>query len=254
MERLATRFPMGVIFNNVAYDEANGGARYFNSAYFLDRTGRQIGRYDKIHLVPFGEYVPFRNILSFVERFAPSPIGDFSPGSEYKVFGFFVESSAMEKTAGWRMLKKARCSVLICFEDIFPGLARRFVSNGAAFLVNMTNDAWFGRSSAAFQHAQASVFRAVENRVAVVRAANTGLSCFIDNKGRIINCVSLDDKSIFVTGYASGKVELSRGRTFYTAFGDIFAYLCILGTLLIIPRGCGPGSCMRSPRICGGPR
>ena len=207
---------------------------YYNSAVLFSGDGRVIDSYDKIHLVPFGEYLPFKSVFSFVENFAPSPIGDFSPGREYKVFKFIIERASGGKDIGWKLIKKVKFSCLICFEDIFPGMAREFVKNGASFLVNITNDAWFGNSSAPYQHAQCSVFRAVENRVNVVRAANTGLSCFIDQRGSISDAVSSNGREIFIEGYKARDIILTPTRTFYTSYGDIFAYLCIFYTLYCI--------------------
>ncbi|MBI4974695.1 MAG: apolipoprotein N-acyltransferase, partial [Candidatus Omnitrophica bacterium] len=182
--------------------------KYYNSAILLLEDGRIIDRYDKLHLVPFGEYIPFEDIFSFVEKFAETPIGDFTGGRDYTVFKFFIERSSKDKDAIWRLVKKVKFSSLICFEDIFPGLAREFVRNGADFLVNITNDAWFGKSSAPYQHAQSSVFRAVENRVNIVRAANTGLSCFIDQKGRVIDSVEADGADLFIDGFKSSEIVL----------------------------------------------
>jgi len=207
---------------------------YYNSAILVSEDGSMMDRYNKIHLVPFGEYVPLKNVLSFVERFARSPIGDFVPGNDYTVFKFIVERRVKDKETSWRLLKKAKFSCLICFEDIFPDLTRQFVKRGAAFLVNITNDAWFGRTSAAYQHAQSSVFRAVENRVNVVRAANTGLSCFIDQKGRITGAVESNGENLFVDGFKIGEITLAATGTFYTRFGDLFAYLCALFALVLI--------------------
>jgi apolipoprotein N-acyltransferase len=123
--------------------------------------------------------------------------------------------------------------VLICFEDIFPGLTREFVKNGAKLLVNITNDAWFWKTSAAYQHVQNSIFRAVENRVNVIRAANTGVSCFINQKGEIAGRVESLGNSIFVEGFKIYGITLTGTRTFYTTYGDLFAYLCV-----IIALGC----------------
>ena len=206
--------------------------RVYNSALLLDGNGRLARRHDKVHLVPFGEYVPFKKWFGFVERFAKYSIAGFTPGREYTVFSI-PEGSRPEGPA------PATCGALICFEDIFPRLARRYVQGGASLLVNMTNDAWFYESAAPYQHATASVFRAVENRVNVVRAANTGLSCFIDTKGRITSRVKdRSGKDIFVDGYDTEVLKIEKGATFYTKYGDIFAYLCILLSLisLILPK------------------
>jgi len=207
----------------------------YNSAVLFGRDGKIAGHYNKLHLVPFGEYVPFKRVLSFVERFAPSPIGDFRGGEEMFVLGFFIERRTATKDATTRFLKKARFSCLICFEDIFPELARQAIRNGASFLVNMTNDAWFKYSSAPYQHAQNSVFRAIENRAYVVRAANTGYSCFIDQKGEIVDAVGVPGNNIFVDGYRSHDVTLSRVRTFYNIYGDMFVFICvcIVGSYLV---------------------
>ena len=214
----------------------------YNSAVLFGDGGRVLERYDKLHLVPFGEYVPLKELFSFVEKFAPMPIGDFSRGTAYTVFKFFIERDSRSKDANWHMLKKVRFSCLICFEDIFPELASEFVRKDALFLVNITNDAWFGNTSAPYQHAQSSVFRAVENRVNVVRAANTGLSCFIDQKGMITAKVCRAGKDLFVDGVAAHDIVLTKTRTFYTVYGDIFAYCCMVIALayvvgIIVKRG-----------------
>lgn len=214
------------------YEEVDGRELYYNSAFLILKDGSLDRHYDKIHLVPFGEYVPLKGLFFFVHRFAPRPIGDFVGGKEFTVLRFPVERSVKEKDRSWKLIKRVGFGCLICFEDIFPRLARFFVKNNAGFLVNMTNDAWFGRSSAAYQHAQASVFRAVENRVNVIRAANTGLSCFIDQKGRIVSKVSKEGKDLFIDGSMTQEIVLSRTRTVYTAYGDIFAYLCMLFTAI----------------------
>jgi len=168
-----------------------------------------------------------KRIFSFVENFAPSPIGDFTKGEERTVFNFFIKRKSKGKDFSMNLIKKVKFSALICFEDIFPELSRSFVGNGALFLVNMTNDAWFKESSAPYQHAQSSVFRAVENRVNVLRATNTGLSCFIDQKGNISNIIENDGKRLFVDGYKVGEIVMANTRTFYNRYGDLFAYACI---------------------------
>ncbi|MBF0253256.1 MAG: apolipoprotein N-acyltransferase, partial [Candidatus Omnitrophica bacterium] len=118
--------------------------------------------------------------------------------------------------------------VMICFEDIFPAIARKFVINGADFLVNMTNDAWFGDTCASKQHLIASVFRAVENKVPVIRSANTGISCFIDPFGRISGVIELNGKSNFVEGIQEQAIVTYPLKSLYTRFGDIFVLLCFI--------------------------
>lgn len=189
--------------------ESNGIA---NSAVLLAPGGRLISMYDKIHLVPFGEYVPLASMLPFVKKMV-SAVGDFVAGREYVV---------METPV-------ATIGNLICYEIIFPGLVREFAVRGADLLVTITNDAWFGETSAPYQHFSMAVFRAIENRMPVVRSANTGISGFIDSKGRI-----LKKSGIFVEAVLTGEVARGRGKSFYTAYGDVFAFLCILSSALLI--------------------
>ncbi|MBI1975951.1 MAG: apolipoprotein N-acyltransferase [Candidatus Omnitrophica bacterium] len=168
--------------------------RYFNSAILFDSQGKLMQRYDKLHLVPYGEFIPFEKQFPFQRDWIVT--GDFIGGKEHTVF---------EITGRGTLPCAPTFSVLICFEDIFPGLARQFVKNGARLLINISNDAWFHESGAAFQHAQASVFRAVENRVPVVRATNTGFSCFIDRWGRIQKEVPA-----FTTGHATATLQVQK--------------------------------------------
>lgn len=214
--------------------ERAGSESYYNSAMLISGEGKYIGCYDKIHLVPFGEYIPFKKTFSFVEKFAKNPIGDFSSGKEYTVFNIYISRTRRDGGSIFRTVKRAGFSAMICFEDIFPDIARNFVKSGALFLINMTNDAWFGETNAPYQHAQSSVFRAVENRVNVVRAANTGLSCFIDQKGRIIGTVSDKGKELFKDGFKICEITVTKTKTFYNLYGDIFTYICIFITILCI--------------------
>ncbi|NQS99689.1 MAG: apolipoprotein N-acyltransferase, partial [Candidatus Omnitrophica bacterium] len=164
--------------------------KIYNSATLLHQ-GEILQRYDKLHLVPFGEFIPgarFFSRFSFAEL-----IGNFHPGKVYTVFEIKPE---------------LKLSVLICFEDVFGYLGRGFTKRGAQILVNMTNDAWFEDSSEPHQHLQASVFRAVENRVSVVRSANTGVSCFINPWGEIEARVTDDaGKDVLVPGVLTHTVN-----------------------------------------------
>ncbi len=184
------------------------GRLSYNSAVFFHK-GEILKRYDKLHLVPFGEFIPFEDLFPFLREWIVT--GDFDPGSEATIFQH----------------PKGNFSVLICFEDIFPDLVRRFAKE-SDFLVNITNDAWFGKSGAPFQHAQASAFRAIENRRSVLRAANTGYSCLIDPTGRIVRDLRLGGEALFITGQRTWEVPLFRKETFYTRHSGLFLGLCLL--------------------------
>ena len=183
-----------------------------NSAVLLSPEGHTLSVYDKIHLVPYGEYVPLKDLFPFVDKMVTA-IGDFIQGKE---------TTVMETPF-------AKIGNLICYEIIFPGLVRKFVDNGATILATITNDAWFGRTAAPYQQFSMAVFRAVENRVPVVRAANTGISGFIDSKGRIIN-----KSDIFVEALLTEEMKGGSKKSFYTKYGDIFSYLCIIISVLLI--------------------
>ena len=202
-----------LLFGSILLDRSKAGGQGFtNSAVLLSPEGRVASIYDKMHLVPYGEYIPFRNLIPFAKRLAAG-IGDFTSGEEYLV---------METPF-------AKIGNLICYEIIFPGLVREFVDRGADVLVTITNDAWFGHTSAPYQHFAMAVFRAVENRVPVIRSANTGISGFIDSRGRIT-----ETSDIFVEAIRNKKVVAGSSRSIYTMYGDIFAYLCIGGAMLLV--------------------
>ncbi len=211
------------------------GNKYYNSAALFDGKSEEIERYDKLHLVPFGEYVPFEERISFIRDYIDKPIGDFGKGSGYTLFPLVsTKSYATSDGALMRTTNFFKFGVLICFEDIFPYISREFVRSGANIMVNITNDAWFGDTAAPEQHTQASVFRAVENRVPVIRAANTGISCFIDPTGQITSRVREGRKDVFVGGFATDSVNILRTRSYYTVYGDVFVYFCAFMALLLM--------------------
>jgi apolipoprotein N-acyltransferase len=190
-------------------DRATG--RVFNSAFLVDATGVVAGRYDKVQLVPFGEYVPLRRLLFFADWFVTGGIGEFTPGPAVKLF---------TSPAG-------RFGVTICYEAIFPELVRLAFADGAEFLVNITNDAWFGRTAAPYQHLAMATVRAVENQAYVVRAANTGISAIIAPDGRIVQASGL-----FTREVVTGTIAPRSRTTFYTRYGDVFARAALGAALL----------------------
>ena len=198
-----------LLFGSPSHDESGGRVSYSNSAYLLRPDGTVAGRYDKVHLVPYGEYVPLRQFFPFIGKLVGG-IGDFRPGTGFNP----IESDGR------------RIGVLICYEGIFPESAREYKQKGADLLVNITNDAWFGKTSAPFQHLSMTVFRAVENRLYLVRAANTGISAIIDPTGKILSQTGIFERTVL-----KGEVKYIDEKTFYAAYGDMFVYVC--GIVLI---------------------
>ena len=184
----------------------------YNSAYLFTPEGEVSGRYDKQHLVPFGEYVPLSKYLPL-----PGPIveniGNFSSGRPHAPLS----------------CQSAEIGVLICFESIFPKLARDWTAAGANLLVNITNDAWFGRSSAPWQHLSMAVFRAVENRRSLARSANTGVSAIIDPLGRIAKISPL-----FQPFYSVADAPLLQEETVFVSFGHYFGLACLLAGISFV--------------------
>jgi apolipoprotein N-acyltransferase len=184
----------------------------FNSAFLLTPDAAVAGRYDKIHLVPYGEYVPLKELLFFVNKMVEG-IGDFRPG----------------KGISLMPLPASPFGVLICYEIIFPDLTRRFVKQGAGFLVTITNDAWFGNTGAPYQHFSMAVVRAIENKRWVARAANTGISGIISPTGTIQAA-----STVFTEAFLTGSIHPLQIITFYTRYGDIFALsLCAVAFALL---------------------
>jgi apolipoprotein N-acyltransferase len=196
---------------------------FLNSAFLLAGQGI-IGKYDKIHLVPFGEYVPLSWLIGFVRSWAEF-ISDFGTGRVETVFP----------------LDAAPFGVVICYEVIFPELFRAFVARGAAFMVNITNDAWFGRTSGPWQHLAMLPLRAVEHRVGIARAANTGASAFVAPTGRVAQ-----ELPLYARGVLSGAIPLRSGSTLYTRLGDWLAYGCLGLSIATL----GFALLRRSPRSC----
>lgn len=180
--------------------------RHYNGAILLGPDGRIAASHAKQHLVPFGEYVPLRPYLPFLEPLVVS-IGDFAAGTSDEPLA----------------LGPMRLGMLICYESIFPEIARQSVTRGANLLVNLTNDAWYGRSSAPHQSMAMAVFRAVENKRALVRAANTGISGFVDPVGRIV-----ERSGLFVEAALVSRMPLLDGQTVFNRQGHLFGPACAI--------------------------
>ena len=187
-----------------------GPQGFYNRAYFVSAAGQVEGHYDKMQLVPFGEYVPARKLFGYFVNRVVKGFGDMIPGEQQTLFDF----------------KGAKLGVLICYESIFPDLTRREVKEGATVLMNITNDAWYGESSAPFQALAMATMRSAETKVPMVRVANTGISAIIDPTGNINFPTPL-----FKRGTEIESVTWRPERTVYTIIGDTFAELCLLLTI-----------------------
>jgi apolipoprotein N-acyltransferase len=215
LRRAAAEHGLHLIFGNDDRDAGDDERRFriWVGAKMLDPAGRVVLRYHKIRLVPFGEYVPVQSVLSavgvgkLVQR-----VGEFTPGDEL----------ATGTAEGHRL------AVFICYEAIFPDLVRGFARRGADLLVNITNDGWYGRTSAPYQHMAMAVFRAVENGKYLVRAANTGITAIVDPRGRVQARTGLFDQTVLV-----GDAGIVPGGTPYTRYGDVFAWACLGAALAL---------------------
>ncbi len=193
-----------------------GEPRIFVGTKLLDPTGAVTARYRKMQLVPFGEYVPLRAVFTLGGRVAAKlvqEVADFSPGTE----------ATTGDVLGHRI------GAYICYEAIFPGLVRRFPAQGAELLVNVTNDAWYGTTSAPYQHLAMAAFRAVENRRYLVRAANTGITAVVDPRGRVLERTALFEQTLLVR-----EVPFVAETSFYTRHGDVFARACSAVALALL--------------------
>lgn len=224
VHRLVRSQGIPLLFGSPALRSYSTGKPYLlNSAYLLTGDGRIAGRYDKQHLVPFGEYIPLKSSLLFFLDKLVEGIGDFEAGPEPTILTIPAKPAPPVASGPSSSAVGARFGVVICYEVIFPDLVRRFADRGADFMVTITNDAWFGWSAAPAQHFSMAVLRAVENRTAFARAANTGISGFIDRDGRI-----LEASPIFEERALTGRLRAGNHPTFYSKYGDVFAYGCVI--------------------------
>ena len=206
-----------LLFGSPSWEESAGGEmRYHNSAFFINPGQDIAGRYDKLHLVPYGEYVPLAQFFPFIQKMVEG-IGDFSPG----------QSLSMASLPGCIF------GTVICYEIIFPDLVRQFARGGAQFIINITNDAWFGTTSAPYQHLAMTALRAVETRRYIARCANTGISAVIAPTGAIQQQTGLFTEAILpATIYCRSDV------TVYARYGDLFAWCCWAFSIFCLLSAC----------------
>jgi apolipoprotein N-acyltransferase len=196
---------------------SNDDLREFNSGIVFDVQGNRIGRYDKIHLVPYGEFVPYRELFFFAKKLTRK-VGDLSRGTERRVF-------RVEDAAG----NAHRYGVFICYESVFADEVREFAKNGAEVFVNISDDGWYGDTSAPWQHLNMARMRAIENRRWILRDTNNGVTAVIDPNGTVRQSIARHTVSALVAqfGYNSE-------TTFYTRYGDVFAWLCAILSIGVV--------------------
>ncbi len=228
LSRLARQADAAMIVGDIGIDADKGavhGYDLYNSADFIRADGSFAGRYDKMHLVPFGEYVPYKKLFFFAGSLL-ADVGEFDPGNRRSVFA----------TGGHTY------GTFICYESIFGDEVRRFAGLGADVLVNISNDGWYADTSAAWQHLNMVRMRAIENHRWVLRATNTGVTASIDPYGRVVVAAPRHIRTSIRVGF-----NYERDVTFYSAHGDLFAYFCALITIT------GVGWCLLSgPRVAAG--
>jgi len=217
VQGIATAAQSPVLIGHIAWKpEEDGKLHPYNSAALVGPAGEHPYAYDKIHLVPFGEYVPWKGVLSFAEKLTQE-VSDFWPGTE--------------RTVG--QLPTGRFATLICYEAIFPGETREFVAGGAELLVNISNDGWFGRSLGPDQHLAIAQVRAVENRRWLLRATNNGHTVAVDPYGRIVARMETDTRGAIDVPFA-----FRSDRTLYTRFGGWLEWLCVaMSAMIMVWRG-----------------
>ncbi|MGA3346766.1 MAG: apolipoprotein N-acyltransferase [Terracidiphilus sp.] len=191
--------------------------RDYNSALVVSVTGTRVGRYDKIHLVPFGEYIPYKELLFFAHKLT-GQVSNFSRGTERKVF--ILPGSNGERH---------RYGVFICYESVFADEVRHFAQLGAEVLVNISDDGWYGDTSAPWQHLNMARMRAIENRRWILRDTNNGITAVIDPYGRVRQSIPRHQTDALPAQFA-----FRSDVTFYTAHGDLFGWLCVILSLGVI--------------------
>jgi apolipoprotein N-acyltransferase len=208
-----------LVVGNIGSDFSPGDGvwRFYNSALVVGADGARFGRYDKIHLVPFGEYIPFQNLLTFAHKLT-GRVSSFTRGADRKVF--ILPGSNGERH---------RYGVFICYEAVFADEVRQFARLGAEVLVNISDDGWYGDTSAAWQHLNMARMRAIENRRWILRDTNTGVTAVIDPYGRVRQCIPRH-----AVDALPAKFGFRDDITFYTAHGDVFGWACVLLSFVVV--------------------
>jgi apolipoprotein N-acyltransferase len=222
IRRLASETGAYLLVGGAGYEkvrpEKEGHLPYSNSEFLISPSGHLEGQYNKIMLLPFNEYLPLKGKFPW-PGWITTLRESFIPGKEHTLF----------------QVSGVSFGAPICWENMFPDLFRRFVIDGAQFMVSVTNEAFFGSTSAPYQSLAINVFRAVENRVAIARVSTTGISAFINPNGELAGRVrGGNGEDLFVSGFLVRDVPISNKRTIYTVYGDIFAYVAIFGVALIM--------------------
>ena len=219
MHDLATQTGAGIVAGNptAAWEIGDSGERVlreYNSASFFSPEGELVGRYNKIHLVPFGEYVPYRDLFFFAHHLTRQ-VGDFARGKERNVF----------------TVNGHKYGVFICYESIFADEVRKFVKNGANVFVNISDDGWYGDTSAPWQHLNMARMRAIENRRWLLRDTNSGVTASIDPYGRVVQS---SPRHVFTS--LPAMYGFRDDLTFYTRYGDVFGYACcaVMGGVVLV--------------------
>ncbi len=215
MQRMTAATGAAAIVGNLARDVRGGHIDFYNAASVFTPDGALLGRYAKIHLVPWGEYVPFKKLFAFAHG---------------------LTHNAGRLTHGWKRtvfrLNGHHYGIFICYESIFAGEIRQFALNGAEVLVNISDDGWYGDTSAPWQHLNMVRMRAAENRRWILRDADTGVTAAIDPFGRVTQSVPRHEFTSLAVRYG-----FNDDLTFYTRYGDVFALLCGILSLTTLARG-----------------
>jgi apolipoprotein N-acyltransferase len=206
VKRILEKNPSYIIIGSADFEREGGEFKLYNTAFLLNRRGAVLKGYNKTHLVPFGEWIPYEDHLPFLKNLDFGQ-GDYLPGKDLVLFD----------------VKGFKLGTLICFESIFPEISRGYAKRGADILVNITNDGWFGRSLGPLEHFELARFRAIETGRPILRAAKTGISAYIDERGRVVEKLEMFRRGILVINLNPGI-----GETIYTKIGDTPIFILLL--------------------------